>query len=107
MDVYWWRWSEHPGQTILAVLLGLINLGYVGLAAWAFLRGRVPWAAMLGGYLVLRCLLLSTMENPEPRYTLECFPILIVAAAATLAPRPKASLELRQPESTYAEAVRN
>jgi hypothetical protein len=78
MDVYWWRWSEHPGQTLLAVLLGLINLGYVGLATWAFLRGRVPWAWMLGGYLVLRCLVLATMENPEPRYTLECFPIVIV-----------------------------
>jgi len=35
---------------------------------------------------VLRCLLLATMENPEPRYTLEWFPILIVAAAAALVP---------------------
>jgi hypothetical protein len=88
LDVYWWRWREHPGQTAMAVALGLINLGYVGLAAWAFLRRRVPWAWMLGGYLALRCLLLATMENPEPRYTLECFPILIVAAAAALATRP-------------------
>jgi len=85
LDIYWWRWSEHPGQTVIAVLLGLINLGYVGLAAWAFLRGRVPWAWMLGGYLVLRCFLLGTMENAEPRYTMECFPILIVAATLTLA----------------------
>jgi hypothetical protein len=89
LDIFWWRWSEHPGQSAFAVLLGLINLGYVGLAAWGFLRGRVPWPWMLGGYLVLRCLLLATMENPEPRYTMECFPILIVAAAAALAPGPK------------------
>jgi hypothetical protein len=47
---------------------------------------------MLGGYLLLRCLLLATMENPEPRYTLECFPILIVAAAAAIAPGPKPAL---------------
>jgi hypothetical protein len=87
LDISWWLWSVHPGQTIVSILLGLINLGYMGLAAWAFLRGRVPLAWMLGGYLVLRCLLLGTMENSEPRYTLECFPILIVAAAAAVAPR--------------------
>jgi hypothetical protein len=105
IDVYWWRWSEHPGQTLLAVLLGLINLGYVGLAAWAFLRGRVPWAWMLGGYLVLRCLLLATMENPEPRYTLECFPIVIVAAGAALAARPKPDRQaaLSRPDADYAQ----
>jgi len=45
----------------------------------------LPW--ILGGYVVLRCLLLATMENPEPRYSLECFPILIVAAGAALSGR--------------------
>jgi hypothetical protein len=44
---------------------------------------------MLGGYLLLRCLLLATMDHPEPRYTLECFPIFIVAAAAALGGRRK------------------
>ena len=88
LDVFWWRWSEHPGQTLCAIFLGLINLGYVAGAAWAFMRGRVPTAIMLGGYLILRLLLLATIENPEPRYTLECFPIFIVAAAAALAERP-------------------
>ena len=39
---------------------------------------------MLGGYITLRCLLLGTMENSEPRYSLECYPIFIVAAAAVL-----------------------
>jgi hypothetical protein len=87
LDIYWWRWSDHPGQTAIAVFLGLVNLGYVGLAAWGFLRGRVPWAWMLGGYVLLRFVLLATMENSEPRYTLECFPILIVAAAAAIVPR--------------------
>lgn len=87
LDAFWWRWSEHPGQTSWAILLGLINLFYVGVASWTFLRGRVPWAWMLGGYVLLRCLLLATMENPEPRYTLECFPIFIVAAAMAFTSR--------------------
>ena len=84
LEVFWWPPSDHPAQTIWAILLGLINLFYVAAAAWAFLRRRVPWPWMLGGYFVLRCLLLGTMENSEPRYSLECFPIFIVAAAAAI-----------------------
>jgi hypothetical protein len=86
LDVFWWRWSEHPAQTVISILFGLINLGYIALAAWAFLRGRVPWGLMLGGYVVLRCLMLGIMENPEPRYTLVLFPVFIVAAATAFSP---------------------
>jgi hypothetical protein len=82
LDVFWWPVGDHPAQTAWAIFLGLINLFYVAAAALAFLRRRVPWPWMLGGYIVLRCLLLGTMENSEPRYSLECFPIFIVAAAA-------------------------
>ena len=82
LDDEWWNWSGHPWETVVDVLLGLLNLGYVGAAVWGFARGRVPWAWMLGGYLLLRLMALGTMENPEPRYTLECFPVLIVGAAA-------------------------
>jgi len=32
--------------------------------------------------VMLRSLFLGTLENPEPRYTLECYPALIVFAAA-------------------------
>ena len=35
-------------------------------------------------YLLLRTLLLATLEAPEPRYTLQTFPILIAFAAAAL-----------------------
>ena len=35
-------------------------------------------------YVVLRSLLLLTLEAPEPRYTLECFPIVIAFAAVAL-----------------------
>jgi hypothetical protein len=31
---------------------------------------------------VLRSMLLATIEAPEPRYTLECFPIVIAFASA-------------------------
>jgi hypothetical protein len=94
LDVFWWRWSEHPAQSAWAIFLGLINLFYVAAAAWAFIRGRVPFAWMLGSYLILRFIVLGAMENPEPRYTIQCFPILILAAAAALThsrPNPERS----------------
>jgi hypothetical protein len=32
-------------------------------------------------FVVLRSLFLGSLENPEPRYTLECLPALIVLAS--------------------------
>jgi hypothetical protein len=84
LDVFWWRWSEHPSDSAWAIFLGLLNLFYVAAAAWGFIRRRVPWPWMLGSYMILRFILLGAMENPEPRYTVQFFPILIVAAAAAL-----------------------
>ncbi len=81
----WWDFAGHPTDSILAILLGLVNLGYVVLAVWGFLRRRVPLAGALLAYLLLRGLLLATMENPEQRYTMEAFPMLILAAACVFA----------------------
>jgi hypothetical protein len=89
LEVYWWNWGAYPAQTVRAILAGIGNLFYIAAAVWAFLRRRVPWPWMLGGAVILRCLLLGTMENSEPRYSIECFPIFIVAAAAALSgPKP-------------------
>jgi hypothetical protein len=55
---------------------------------------------MLGGYIVLRCLLLGAIENSEPRYTLECFPIFIVAAAAVLSGSKLAQPQMRVARSS-------
>lgn len=85
LDIYWWRLTGHPRQKIIELALGLVNLGYVALAVVGFLRRRVPLRAALLGYIVLRCLLLATIENPEQRYTMVAFPMLIIAAACALA----------------------
>ena len=36
----------------------------------------------MAAFILLRCALLLTLDNSEPRYTLELFPILIVSASA-------------------------
>jgi hypothetical protein len=86
LPLRWWEWSEHPGGSLLAICYGLLNAALLAAAAMGFIRRRVPFAAMLGSYILLRCALLATMENAEPRYTLEWFPMLIVAAAAAMTP---------------------
>jgi hypothetical protein len=38
-------------------------------------------------FILMRCALLATITAPEPRYTLECFPMIIVLAAVALTKR--------------------
>jgi hypothetical protein len=38
-------------------------------------------------YILVRSMLLATIEAPEPRYTLECFPIIIAFASVAFFPR--------------------
>jgi hypothetical protein len=83
----WWEWSKHPSQTILAAAYGLLNLSLLIAAAVGFARRRVPFQAMLLAYVLLRCMVLFVMPNAEPRYTLEAFPMLMVAAAVALSGR--------------------
>jgi hypothetical protein len=40
------------------------------------------WA--MGATIVLRCLLLLTIDNSEPRYTLEFYPVLVVMASGVV-----------------------
>jgi hypothetical protein len=93
LPIRWWEWRKHPAGSLIAFSYALLNAALLALAAIGFLRHRVPFAVMLGAYIVLRCLLLATIENAEPRYTLEAFPIVLIAAALAIAPRPKVASE--------------
>ena len=84
-DSRWWEFNDEPKWSALAVAFGAINLLYV---LWAFagiLQSRsAQWAGMLILFVALRSAFLATLENPEPRYTLEMYPAVIVFAAAAL-----------------------
>ena len=54
---------------------GVPGGGFLGALRWPRLAGSMV------ALIALRSLLLATLEAPEPRYTLECFPLLIVLAA--------------------------
>jgi len=84
----WWEFEAHEGETVFAVAWALLNLFYL-VAAW---RGFVEWrlgiyGAVLIGFVVLRSIFLGTLENPEPRYVLECYPVVLVFAAGAFVRR--------------------
>jgi hypothetical protein len=93
LPLRWWEWQENPAGSLIAIGFGLLNAALLALAVVGFVRRRVPYAAMLGGYVVLRSLTLATVQNSEPRYTLECFPILFIAAALAIVPGPSQSMK--------------
>lgn len=81
--LHWWRYKIHPHQFAFALAYAILNLLFL-LAALRGLLKRPPfWGAMLA-FALLRSALLFTLEAPEPRYTLECFPMIFVLAAIAL-----------------------
>lgn len=83
----WWRWSESsPLQFGRALFLGALNLAlivFAAVGAWR-LKARPdlrPILLAMLAYGVLRCALLLTVDNSEPRYTVEFIPLWIVLTA--------------------------
>ena len=85
----WWKFKgDDPGNWFALGYAGL-NLAFFVVAGWT-LRRRSLWAgesvvvvAMLAT-IGMRWLVLLTIDNSEPRYTLEFFPVLIVLGSAAV-----------------------
>jgi len=83
IDLDWWVYAHHNAETRFSWSYAALNalyllLGIVGVC----LRPKL-WKWMLA-YMVLRSVLLMTVEAPEARYTLECFPMLFVLGGVGL-----------------------
>jgi hypothetical protein len=77
IDLDWWVYKHHYAETRFSWAYAGLNALYLVLGvAGLWLRPRM-WQWMLA-YMVLRSALLLTVEAPEARYTLECFPMLFV-----------------------------
>ena len=90
-DPSWWKFDDERRESALAVGFGVLNLIYVAGALMALTQRKpaVRYVGLLGGFLLMRSVFLGTIENPEPRYTLECYPALLVWAGAFFAARLK------------------
>ena len=84
-------WEDDPIDQSVTAGLFLLNIGYIGLAVWggALLWRRAPAArgaiALLATFILLRTAFLTTLETPEPRYVLVCYPALLALAAQVFA----------------------
>lgn len=88
-------WQDDPIDQSVTVGLFLLNIFYVALAIWGALRlwrfqssARLAVAACVA-YIVLRTLFLTTIETPEPRYVLECYPLLLALGAQAFSCRER------------------
>jgi len=82
-DPRWWEFNDEPRWLSVSLGFGLLNLIYVAMAAAGVLRSRESFGiGLFILFLVLRSAFLGTLENPEPRYTLECYPVALVLASA-------------------------
>lgn len=83
LDTRWWEYRDDMQDCVLATLWGVLNLLFLFAAGMGLLRG--PWPLYLGMmllFVVLRSVFLGTLANPEPRYTLECYPVVFLLGGA-------------------------
>jgi hypothetical protein len=85
-------WQDDKVDQSVTVGLFLLNIAYVALAIWGALRlwrqsvAVRPAVGVLIVFVILRTVFLTTLETPEPRYVLVCFPALIGLAAQVFSP---------------------
>jgi 4-amino-4-deoxy-L-arabinose transferase-like glycosyltransferase len=87
LDNHWWDYENDPRDSLIGIALGILNLFYLVCAAMGIATRHVQLAALMLTWVIFRTMLLGTLESTETRYTLECFPVVFVFAAAWLAGR--------------------
>ena len=84
IDLDWWDYSQHHQETRFSWAYAALNAVYLLLAVCGLCMRPRLWTWMLL-YMLLRSMLLATIEAPEARYTLECFPMLFALGGISLA----------------------
>jgi hypothetical protein len=91
-----WRkyWEGNPADFSVTVAYGILGFAYVGLAIAGMWQCRShPVFTVLLTWLIVRTVFLTQMQTVEPRYVIECFPLLLAfAAQAFVGPRPASPL---------------
>jgi hypothetical protein len=83
IDLDWWVYNHHRVETRFSWFYAGVNAFYLLLAVVGLcLRPRM-WPWMLA-YMLLRSLLLATIEAPEARYTIECFPMVFTLGGVAI-----------------------
>jgi hypothetical protein len=84
-------WEDDHIDQSATVAFFLLNIVYIALAVWGAVRlwrrssSARPAVLLLVVFILSRTVFLTTLETPEPRYVLVCFPALIALAAQVFA----------------------
>ena len=89
-DPRWWEFNDNPLPLATSIVFGVLNFIYVLAAIAGFVRicaqNRDKHAFFGIGlfifFLLLRSAFLGSLENPEPRYTLECYPVVFMLVSS-------------------------
>ncbi len=83
VETRWWEFRQHERESWFALLWAALNLFYILAALRGWLISRLGVAGIFViSFILLRSFFLSSLENPEPRYMLECFPVVLALAGA-------------------------
>jgi hypothetical protein len=77
------EWEYDREDFLVTLSLFFVNCGYAALAlagAW-IARARPGWALPIAFIVVRTAFIATSVDTPEPRYVLECYPALIALAA--------------------------
>jgi hypothetical protein len=88
VETRWWEFREHEKESWFALLWAGLNFFYIVAAFRGWLASRLGIAGIFViGFVLLRSFFLSSLENPEPRYMLECFPVVLALAGVAFTRR--------------------
>jgi hypothetical protein len=94
-------WEDDKVDQSVTIGFFFLNILYVGLGIWGAVK-LWSWSAAsraavltIGLFILLRTAFLTTLETPEPRYELECFPALFALGAIAIAGRKYSTDEAR------------
>lgn len=86
-------WDTDRQDMAITIGLFFLNIFYIAIALWGAARlwrystGAPAAVILLACFVLLRTVFLTTIETPEPRYVLVCYPAVIALGAYAFAPR--------------------
>jgi hypothetical protein len=81
------RWRDNRSDLVITLIFTAINILYITLAlAGVWLCRRQAAILLLLTYIAVRTIFLTQMQTVEPRYVIECVPLLLAIGAQTVTP---------------------
>ncbi|HKQ88357.1 MAG TPA: glycosyltransferase family 39 protein [Candidatus Acidoferrales bacterium] len=86
------EWDEDRPDFLMTLALAALNVAFVVLAVIGLFKARGrPGVAFLLLFVILRTIFIASFaDSPEPRYVLECFPVVLAFGALTFEKRVRA-----------------